>query len=174
MTGVATAAPEAGVPVEHRSAPRRPASAVPSIKGVRLSPHGTEATLLNISASGILVECTSRLRLGTAVTTVFDGTFSPSTIEGRVARSSVANVSKKGVLQYHIGIAFNKPITIEKPNTAEKPIAVEEPNAVDHASAPATRQPGAPEAREATSQAPEATVQAPTAPPVPPFVGNRW
>ena len=63
--------------------------------------------------SGILAECVSRLRLGTAVTAVFDGTFSPSTIEGRVARSSVANVSKKGVLQYHIGIAFNKPIVLE-------------------------------------------------------------
>src|SRR5206468_11015511 len=52
--------------------PRVPASAVPGIKGVRLSPHGTEATLMNISASGILVECVSRLRLGTAVTTVLD------------------------------------------------------------------------------------------------------
>jgi hypothetical protein len=160
---VATAAPEAGVPVEHRSAPRRPASAVPTIKGVRLSPHGTEATLLNISASGILVECTSRLRLGTAVTTVFDGTFSPSTIEGRVARSSVANVSKKGVLQYHIGIAFNKPIALMPVASAVvQPVAPAVPAALESSGAL-----GTPETLGTTSQAPEAA-------PVPPFVGNSW
>ena len=100
-------------PVEGRSAQRLLASAVPTIKGVRLSPFGAEATLLNISTTGVLVECTSRLRLGTAVTTVFEGTFSPSAVEGHVARSSVATVSKNGVLRYHIGIAFNNPIALE-------------------------------------------------------------
>jgi hypothetical protein len=162
---VATVAPEAGVPVEGRSAPRIPASAVPEIKGVRLSPHGTEATLLNISASGVLVECTSRFRLGTAVTTVFDGRFSPSTIEGRVARSSVANVSKKGVLQYHIGIAFNKPIALEQVPVASavvQPVAPAVPAALESSGAL-----GTPETLGTTSQAPEAA-------PVPPFVGNRW
>ena len=160
MTGrpVATAAPEASGRVEARKAPRLPASAVPSIKGVRLSPHGTEATLLNISASGALVECASRIRLGTTVTTIFDGTFSPSTIEGRVARSSVANVSKKGVLQYHIGIAFNSPIAVGAPIAVGTPIAVEP--------APAAANPQ-PEAAETTSQAVKAT-------PVPPVVSNRW
>jgi len=162
VSPVAAAAPEATVTVEGRSAPRLPASAVPGIKGVRLSPHGTEATLMNISASGILVECVSRLRLGTAVTTVFDGTFSPSTIEGRVARSSVANVSKKGVLQYHIGIAFNKPIVLE---TA--PVAA------------ATRQPEAPAAPAALETPgalapPGTTAQAPVAAPVLPVLSNRW
>jgi len=151
---VATAAPEAQGLVEARNAPRLPASAVPGIKGVRLSPHGTEATLLNISASGALVECTSRIRLGTAVTTVFEGTFSPATIEGRVARSSVANVSKKGVLQYHIGIAFNNRIAIGVPAAVE-PVPVA-----------ATAQP-APETSGATQPAQ-------TAAPVPPVVRNRW
>ena len=157
--------------VEHRSAPRRPASALPGIKGVRLSPHGSEATLMNISASGILVECTSRLRLGTAVTTVFDGTFSPSTIEGRVARSSVANVSKKGVLQYHIGIAFNKPIALEpapaaatvgQPATPATPAAQAAPETPGVAGAP-----GAPGTPGTTAQAPEAA-------PVLPVLSNRW
>ena len=100
-------------PVEARTAQRLQASAVPGITGVRLSPHGAEATLLNISASGVLVECTSRLRIGTAVTTMFEGTFSPSSVEGRVARSSVSNVSKSGVLRYQIGIAFVSPIALE-------------------------------------------------------------
>ena len=159
VSPVAAAAPEATVTVEGRSAPRLPASAVPGIKGVRLSPHGTEATLMNISASGILVECVSRLRLGTAVTTVFDGTFSPSTIEGRVARSSVANVSKKGVLQYHIGIAFNKPIVLEA-----APVAA------------AIRQPEAPAALETPGAlgTPGMTAQAPEAGPVLPILSNRW
>ena len=169
VSHVTTAAPEAGV--EHRSAPRRPASAVPGIKGVRLSPHGSDATLLNISASGILVECTSRLRLGTAVTTVFDGTFSPSTIEGRVARSSVANVSKKGVLQYHIGIAFNKPFVFEAAPVAA---AVRQP---ETAAAPAAQ--AAPETPGAAGApgvlgTPGATAQAPEAAPVLPVVSNRW
>ena len=157
MTGnpVATAAPEAKPLVEARSAVRLPASAVPTIKGVRLSPHGTEATLLNISASGCLVECTSRIRLGTAVTTVFEGGFSPSTIEGRVARSSVANVSKKGVLQYHIGIAFNSRIAVGEP------IAVQPAPAVEPAPAAANPQPGA-------------KPQAEGAAPALPVVANRW
>ena len=113
------------VPAEGRGAPRLQASAVPSIKGVRLSPYGSDATLLNISASGVLVECSKRLRLGTTVTAVFDGTFSPSSVEGRVARSSVANVSKNGVLQYHIGIAFNRPIPLEAAPAA----AIQQPHA---------------------------------------------
>lgn len=106
---------ETSMTVEARSAPRLQASLVPSITGVRLSPHGADATLLNISASGVLVECTSRFRLGTAVTVVFDGTFSSSSVEGRVARSSVATMDKNGVLRYHIGIAFNSRIALEEP-----------------------------------------------------------
>jgi PilZ domain-containing protein len=165
VSPVATAS-EAGV--EHRSAPRRPASTVPGIKGVRLSPHGSEATLMNISASGILVECTSRLRLGTAVTTVFDGTFSPATIEGRVARSSVANVSKKGVLQYHIGIAFNKPIALE---AAPVEAAVQQPETPAAPPAQVAQEtPGAP----GVLGAPGTTAQAPEAAPVLPILGNRW
>ena len=164
VSPVAAAAPEATVTVEGRSAPRLPASAVPGIKGVRLSPHGTEATLMNISASGILVECVSRLRLGTAVTAVFDGTFSPSTIEGRVARSSVANVSKKGVLQYHIGIAFNKPIVLEAAPVAA---AIRQPEAPAASVAPET--PGAP-----GLGTPGTTAQAPEAAPVLPILSNRW
>lgn len=100
--------------VEGRKAPRRlQASDVPSITGVRLRPIGADATLLNISASGVLVECTSRLRLGTAVTVVFEGTFSPSAVGGWIARSSVATVSKNGVLRYAVGIAFQNLIALD-------------------------------------------------------------
>ena len=112
---------ETSVTVEGRSASRLQASLVPSITGVRLSPYGADATLLNISAGGVLVECTSRFRLGTVVTVVFDGTFSPSSVEGRIARSSVATVDKKGVLTYYVGIAFANPIALmEAPATANQ------------------------------------------------------
>lgn len=106
--------------LDARSAPRLPASLVPSITGVRLSPYGADATLLNISASGVLVECANRLRLGTLLTIVFEGTFSPSSVEGRVARSSVATVDKKGVLRYHVGVAFIKRITLDVTAAADR------------------------------------------------------
>ena len=118
---------------EGRKAPRRhPASDVPSIVGVRLKPIGVDATLLNISASGVLVECTARLRLGTAVTVVFDGTFSPSAVGGWIARSCVATVSKNGVLRYEVGIAFQNLIALDlaletvapAPEAAPEPLAL--------------------------------------------------
>jgi hypothetical protein len=139
---------EPGVPVEARSAPRLPASAVPGITGVRLSPHGAEATLLNISSSGVLVECTNRLRIGTPVTTMFDGTFSPASVEGRVSRSTVSNMSKNGVLRYQIGIAFVSPIALEAAGARQS---------------------------DATPQTPgEKTSPAASEMPVPPLLTNRW
>lgn len=111
----------ADVTVEKRKAPRLEASIVPSITGIRLSPYGADATLVNISGSGVLVECSSRLQQGTSVTVVFDGTFSPSSIEGRVAHCSVATIGRKGVLRYHVGIAFKNPITLEDAPQAASP-----------------------------------------------------
>jgi hypothetical protein len=98
--------------IENRTATRYPASMVPGIAGVRISPHGADATLLNISIRGVLVECTSRFRLGTAVTVVFEGTFSPSSVAGRVARISVSTMSANGVLRYHVGVEFGAPIAL--------------------------------------------------------------
>jgi len=115
---------------EKRCATRRPAALIPSITGVRIPPHGSGASLLNISTSGVLLECTGRIPLGTAVTVFFDGTFSPSSASGRVARSAVASMSKKGVLLYHIGIAFNDPIALE--DEAAPPVEdVAEPEPAD-------------------------------------------
>jgi PilZ domain len=97
---------------ENREAPRRPASAVPAITGVRISPHGVEATLVNISESGVLTECGERLKPGSAVTVVFEGTFTPRSVEGRVARNTVSSMGKDGRLRYHVGIAFTKTISL--------------------------------------------------------------
>jgi hypothetical protein len=98
---------------EKRSAPRRPASHVPSITWLRLSPHGADARLVNISTAGLLAECTSRLKVGSSVAVLFEGGFASSSVVGRIARCAVAAMGRDGVLRYHVGIAFNKPIVLE-------------------------------------------------------------
>jgi PilZ domain len=103
---------------EQRSALRIPADRVPSIQGVRVSPSDEISTLVNISTSGVLVECTSRPRPGSAVTVHFLGSFTPATVRGRVARTMVASLGKDGVLHYMVGIAFDNPIDFEEPLAA--------------------------------------------------------
>jgi hypothetical protein len=135
---------------EKRSAARRPASQVPSITGLRLSPHGAEAKLVDISASGLLAECTSRLKVGSSVAVLFEGTFSATSVVGRIARCSVAAMGRDGVLRYHVGISFNKPIALP-----EEP----EPATPQEALAGATTQ--------AETTAPQAVA-------VPAAIRNRW
>lgn len=103
---------EIGHPVERRLTARRRVSQVPSIAGLRLSPCGGEAFLVNISGSGVLVKINMRLLPGTVVTVVFEGTFSPSSVKGRVARCLVADIDSSGVVWYHVGVAFNELIAI--------------------------------------------------------------
>jgi hypothetical protein len=64
---------------EHRSAVRRPAASVPGITGLRISPHGVQAVLVNISETGLLAECGERITTNRAVTVLFEGTFEPET-----------------------------------------------------------------------------------------------
>lgn len=111
---------------ERRTATRLPATAVPTITGVRLSPVGSEATLVNISSSGVLVRCLTRLLPGTPVTVVFDGTFKPASIKGKVMRCLVADICKPAGLSYHIGIAFNITIDLDVPEALVKAPAVAE------------------------------------------------
>ncbi len=141
--------------VEHRNARRRPASTVPEITGVRLKPHGADATLVNISTSGILVECASRIKPGTAVIVVFEGTFSPAQVDARVARSSVAIMHKGGGLGYHTGIAFNRPIVL--------PEIPGEINVPDE-----------PESQPETAPPTLAALSAVTVEPTPAVLVNRW
>ena len=101
-------------PAEQRSALRIPADRVPSIEGVRISPGDEISALVNISTSGVLVECTSRPRPGSAVTVHFLGTFTPATVRGRIARTMVASLGKDGVLHYMVGVAFDNPIEVEE------------------------------------------------------------
>ena len=96
-----------------RGAPRRAAHEVPSITGLRISPPGVDATLDNISPSGLLAECSERLKAGGAVSVVFEGTFEPRTVEARVARCAVSSMGNDGRLRYHVGISFAKPIHLD-------------------------------------------------------------
>jgi PilZ domain-containing protein len=94
------------------AAARRPASAVPSIKGLRISPPGFSATLVDISASGLLAEWGVALKIGQAVTVNFEGTFSPQSVGAHVVRSAVASMTSGG-LRYHIGLTFTAPIAFD-------------------------------------------------------------
>ncbi len=109
-------------PVENRAAPRSAAALVPSVTGLHLSPHGADATLVNISATGLLAECRIRLKTGSTVTVSFEGTFEPSSAAGRVVRCSVATMSKNGGLLYHVGIAFDGRIALKKAAETEKTV----------------------------------------------------
>ena len=85
---------------------------MPSIKGLRISPPGVEATLIDISASGLLAEWGVALKIGQAVTVDFEGTFSPQSLGAQVVRSAIASMTSGGV-RYHVGLAFTAPIAFE-------------------------------------------------------------
>lgn len=102
---------------------RYPAGALASITRVRLSVGSGNVALMNISTTGMLVRCPSRLVPGTPITVSLDGGFQPSSVKGRVARCLVADLCGPSGLSYHVGIAFNDPIPIEEdvPETSEAP-----------------------------------------------------
>jgi hypothetical protein len=99
-----------------RVASRYPASAFPEIEGIRLTPASVAATLVNMSATGMLVQCASRALPGSALTVHFKGTFDPASIKSRVVRCEVAGIAADGSLRYHLGLAFATRIAL--PNEA--------------------------------------------------------
>ncbi len=140
---------------ELTQAPRVPAAQVPSIKGLRLSPHGADAKLVNISTSGLLAECASRLKVGSTVAVLFEGTFTESTVVGRIARCEVSTMGKDGVLRYFVGIDFNKPIDLGL-EAAPVPAAASQPQPIVATSEPPRPRPVA------------------VPPPAPAIARNRW
>ncbi len=144
---------------------RQRASRVPGITAVRLTPTGGNASLVNISSSGVLVECGSRLASKTTVTVRFEGTFSPASVEGQVARCQVAGIGKDGAIRYHVGIAFSQHIPLN--------VEPETPPAADWAP-PAP--PAPPEPQQAFVPPPPVVPEAVPAPASPPVAAprNRW
>jgi hypothetical protein len=90
----------------NRVARRRRASSFPEITGVRLVPIGGDATLVNLSATGVLVECATRVAPGMPVTVMLEGTFTPSSVAAKVVRCEVAAIGADGSLRFHLGLAF--------------------------------------------------------------------
>jgi hypothetical protein len=69
---------------------------------------------VDISTTGLLVECKMRLKVGSPVQVLFEGGFSPNSAACRVARCEVAAMGRDGILRYHIGIGFNSPIELDE------------------------------------------------------------
>lgn len=142
---------------ENRAAPRRPAAAFPEITGLRFTPLGIEARLINMSASGLLTECEQALKPGAPVTVAFAGTFESKSAEGRVARCVVSSVARGGRLRYHVAVAFKAmlPMTAH-PELTARPQAEEV------------------EAKAAAPVAAEPVATAAPEPATPKKVRNRW
>lgn len=134
--------------------PRYPASAVPAITGTRLSP-GEAVTLVNISASGVLVEGRTRFVPGTRVTVHFEGSIKPNQIKARVVRCQVSAIGGGGSLQYQSAIAFE--------GRMELPV---EDSALPHQT-PVPEEPAPPKKGKAPAAAPPPQ-------PVAARVSNRW
>jgi hypothetical protein len=94
----------APVQADSRIEPRFPATGVPTITSMRLSP-GDTVELVNISRSGVLVEGRMRFVPGTRITVHFEGGFSPARMKGKVVRCHVSSISG-GTLLYQSGIQF--------------------------------------------------------------------
>jgi hypothetical protein len=120
---------------EARIDSRFPASAVPGITSVRLSP-GDAVELVNISKSGVLVEGRTRFVPGTRVTVIFDGGFTPASIKGKVVRCQVSSISG-GALRYQSGIQFEKRLDVLEPHSASAPAAAASPATAARAATPA-------------------------------------
>lgn len=119
---------DAEPPVDHHATARRlTAAQVPSIESIRISPHGADAVLVNISQRGLLSECRVALRPGTKVNVVFTGGFTPDSVSGRVARSAVARMAQDGI-RYEVAIAFDEQLSLPEPaaESASAPAAVQE------------------------------------------------
>ncbi len=151
----------AAVETNKRVDTRYPASAVPAITGMRLSP-GDAVTLVNISASGVLVEGKTRFVPGTRVNVIFEGPVKPAQIKGRVVRCQVSSIGGGGVLNYQSAIAFE--------GRVELPV---EESALPAAAAPVEEAPPPPPPSKKGKSAAAASAAAAAAP-APRPVYNRW
>ena len=138
--------------------PRYPAAVIPAITAMRLSP-GEAVSLVNISASGVLVQGKTRFVPGTRVTVHFEGTIKPNQIKARVIRCQVSAIGGGGSLQYQSAIAFEGRMDLPVEESALPPSAV--------APAPVADAPP-PKKGKAAAAAPPPPAPAPTR------VYNRW
>jgi hypothetical protein len=96
-------------PENRRAEPRYTADEVPAITSVQLS--GEQVKLLNISASGILVESDARIKPGERVKLSIVG-LTPGIVPGVVVRCVVSAISNGGKLRYESGIGFGQRVSL--------------------------------------------------------------
>ena len=126
---------KSGTGIDARLDTRYPASAVPSIVCVRLSP-GDAVELVNISKSGVLVEGRTRFVPGTRVAVIFEGGFTPPSIKAKVIRCQVSSIVG-GALHYHSGIQFERRLDVLDAQALAQPSRAPEPACAIDAAEPA-------------------------------------
>ena len=91
---------------DRRGAPRHAADRLPWIKGVRVA-NIEDARLINVSSTGVLVQCRARLLPGNETVLQFVGSGNRFRVKGQVVRCEVAHVRAEGTLQYEVAVAFD-------------------------------------------------------------------
>jgi hypothetical protein len=93
---------------DDRRAHHRRCGAQHGIVLARVRP-GHRATVIDISAGGVLVEVSQRLLPGAAVNLQFETAHHQTAVRGRVVRCAVVHLQSSSV-SYHAAIAFEYPI----------------------------------------------------------------
>jgi hypothetical protein len=99
-----------GLPSDRRRALRRRACDVPDVWTVRL-PGVPQATLVDISNSGVLLETTARLVDGSTLDLQLVGRETDVYVPARMVRTQVAAVDGRGV-RYHAAVAFARELDL--------------------------------------------------------------
>jgi hypothetical protein len=97
-----------------------------SVSGITklvFNPPGLDASLVNISTTGLLAQSAAKMRVGTCLAVEFEGGFLPSSITGRVVRCEVAVMEPDGILRYHIGIEFDALLPIDTDDAEDRTAA---------------------------------------------------
>ena len=89
---------------DRRGAQRLPASDLPWITGVRVG-HVADTQVINVSSTGVLVQCQARLVPGQETILQIVGVENRFRIAGHVVRCEVTDV--RGELQYEVAVAFD-------------------------------------------------------------------
>jgi hypothetical protein len=95
---------------DRRRETRRQRQDLPRLWSARLS-SGTELALVDLSKSGILVETTSRMTLGSTLDLQFVGQNTDISIPARVLRSDIAKVDGLGV-KYRVAAQFKRDLDL--------------------------------------------------------------
>ena len=92
------------VAAERRGAQRLPACDLPWITGVRVG-NVDDAQMINVSSTGVLVQCQARLVPGQEAILQIVGVGNRFRIRGQVVRCGVADV--RGEVRYEVAVAFD-------------------------------------------------------------------